>query len=190
MRFIWDQRVLRAIVFTVLVTNLLEAPFPVVMAVFAQEYGSAADLGLMYGVWGRAALVGALAFSAIGHRLPRRRTLLYCFAFVPLGYLALATLPSLPVALAALAVFGVAAGPINPLLFTIVTEIVPSDLRGRIFGAVRAGAWAAIPFGVLLGGVVVAAVGVAATFLAIGVLLVAVVGYGFFNPASRELDRG
>ena len=84
---------------------------------------------------------------------------------------------------------GFAAGPINPLLFTVQTEIVPSELRGRVFGAVRAGAWAAIPLGILLGGVVVAAVGVAATFLAMGVLLALVVGYGFFNPAFREMDR-
>lgn len=190
LRFVWDRRLVRALTLTILLTNLLEAPFPVVMSVFAkEEYGSAADLGLMYGVWGGAALVGALAYSAIGHRLPRRRTFLCCFAAVPLGYLALATLPSLPVALAALAVFGVAAGPINPLLFTVMTEIVPTQLRGRVFGAVRGGAWAAIPLGVLLGGVSVAALGVAATFLAISVLLAAVVAYGLFNPSFRELDR-
>jgi predicted MFS family arabinose efflux permease len=190
MRFIRDQRLLRALVLTVLLTNLLEAPFPVVMTVFAEEeYGSAAALGLMLGSFGGAALAGALAFSAIGHRLPRRRTFVYCFAIVPIGYLVLATLPSLPVALAALAVFGFVAGPINPLLFTVVNEIVPAHLRGRVFGAVRAGAWAAIPLGVLLGSAVVAAIGVAATFLAIGVLLAAVVGYGFFNPAFREMDR-
>ena len=189
-RFAWDQRLVRALVLMILLTNLLEAPFPVVMSVFANEvYGSAADLGLMYGVWGGAALVGALGYSSVGHRLPRRRTFLCCFAVVPLGYLVLATLPSLPVALVSLAVFGVAAGPITPLLFTVMTEIVPTQLRGRVFGTVRSGAWAAIPLGVLLGGVAVAAVGVATTFLAIGVLLAAVVAYGFFNPAFRELDH-
>jgi MFS family permease len=52
---------------------------------------------------------------------------------------------------------GFAAGPINPLLFTVQTEIVPAELRGRVFGAIRAGAWAAIPLGILLGGLVVSA---------------------------------
>ena len=48
--------------------NLLEAPFPVVMAVFAEgTYGSATDLGLMYGVFGAGALAGALVYSSIGH---------------------------------------------------------------------------------------------------------------------------
>ena len=190
LRFIWRRPLVRALMFMVLLSNLVEAPGTVVLAVLAEEeYGSATDFGLLVGVLGGSALAGALVYSAIGHRLPRRRTFLVCFSFVPLGYLALATLPSLPVALLALAVAGFAAGPINPLLFTVQTEIVPSELRGRVFGAVRAGAWAAIPLGILLGGVAVAAVGVAATFLAMGVLLAVVVGYGFLNPAFREMDR-
>ena len=190
MRFIWRQRVLRAVVLMVLLSNLLEAPFPVVMSVFArEEYGSASDLGLMFGVFGGGALAGSLVYSAIGHRLPRRRTFLWCFTGIPIAYLALATLPSLPVALVALGFTGLVAGPINPLLFTVTTELVPTHLRGRVFGAVRGGAWAAIPLGTLLGGVLVGVIGVAATFLAIGVLLALVVAYGFVNPAFREMDR-
>lgn len=189
LRFIWDRRLLRAIVVMILLTNLVEAPSSVVRAVFAEdEYGSATAFGLMVGVSGGAALAGALLYSAIGHRLPRRRTFLVCFSFVPVGYLALATVPSLPIALVALAVAGFAAGPINPVLFTVQAEIVPGELRGRVFGAIHAGAWAAIPLGILLGGLVVAAIGPAATFLAMGVLLSAVVTYGFFTPAFREMD--
>ena len=188
-RFIWQRRVLRAVLLMVLLSNLLEAPFPVVMSVFArEEYGSASDLGLMFGAFGGGALAGSLVYSAIGHRLPRRRTFLWCFAGIPVAYLALATLPPLPVALVALGVTGLVAGPINPLLFTVLTEIVPQEVRGRVFGAARGGAWAAIPLGTLLGGVLVGAIGVAATFLAIGVLLALVVAYAFFNPAYREMD--
>jgi MFS family permease len=95
----------------------------------------------------------------------------------------------LPLALVALGFAGLVAGPINPLLFTVTTELVPSHLRGRVFGAVRGGAWAAIPLGTLLGGVLVGEIGVAATFLVIGVLLAVVVAYAFVNPAFREMDR-
>jgi MFS family permease len=190
MRFIWNARVLRAMLLTVLVSNFLDAPFPVIMAVFAEEtYGSAAELGLLYGTLGGAALVGALVYSSIGHRLPRRRTFVTCFAIFPLSYLTIATTPSLPVAVAAFAIAGLASGPVNPLIFTIVAERVPVQLRGRVFGAVRAGAWASIPLGILAGGALVAAIGVAATFLAIGVAYVALTLYGFFNPAFREMDE-
>lgn len=188
--FIWRRPIVRAVVLMVLLTNLIEAPGTVVLAVFArEEYGSATDFGVLVGVLGGAALVGALGYGAVGHRVARRRTFLVCFAVVPVGYLALAAQPSLPVAVAALAVGGFAAGPINPLLFTVMTEIVPSHLRGRAFGAVRAGAWAAIPLGILIGGAVVAAIGAPATFLAMGLLLAAVVGYGFLDPTFREMDQ-
>ena len=190
LRFVWNQRLLRALTLTVLLTNLLDAPLPVVMAVFAEaEYGSAADLGLMYGVFGGAALAGSLAYGWIGHRLPRRATFVCCFSVLPLMYMTMATLPSLPLALVVLGIVGLAAGPLNPLMFTVTAEIVPTHLRGRVFGAVRAGAWAAIPLGILVGGVLIGAIGVAGTFLAIGVCYAAVVGYGFFNPAFREMGR-
>ena len=189
LRFIWRRPLVRAVVAMVLLTNLIEAPLSVVLAVFArEEYGSAADFGLLVGVLGGAALAGALGYSAVGHRLPRRKTFLVCFSLVPIAYLVLAAQPSLPVALLALALSGLAAGPINPLLFTVQTEIVPADLRGRVFGAIRAGAWASIPLGILLGGVAVAAIGAPATFLVMGVLLAAVVGYGFLNPTFHEMD--
>lgn len=189
LRFIWDRRLLRALTLTVLVTNLVEAPLPVVLAVFAREtYGSAADLGLMFGAFGGSALAGALIYSAIGHRLPRRMTFLCCFIVVPSAYLVLATQPRLPVALAAITLSGLAAGPINPLLATVTFEIVPTELRGRVLGTIRAGAWASIPAGILLGGVAAGTFGVAATFLAMGLSLLAVTVYGFFNPAFREMD--
>jgi len=190
MRFIWSHRLIRAIVFTVLLTNFLDAPFPVVMPVLAREaYGSATDLGLMYGVLGGAGLAGALAYSALGHRLPRRLVFVCCFSVLPLMYLALATLPPFPAALAALAIVGLAAGPLNPLLFTVSSEVVPTRLRGRVFGATKAGAWASIPLGILLGGLAVETLGVAATLLVIGLCYLAVTSFGFFNPAFREMDR-
>jgi MFS family permease len=189
LRFIWGQRVVRAIMVTVLLTNLLDAPFPVLMPVFALEaFGSAAELGLMYGVYGGFGLAGSLAYSAVGHRLPRRLTLVGCFSVIPIIYLTMATLPSLPVALVVLAVGGLASGPLNPVILTVTSEVVPNRLRGRVFGAVRATAWAAIPLGVMLGGLLVEAAGLAATFFGIGVCYFAVTAYGFVNPAFREMD--
>lgn len=190
LRFIWSRRLIRAIVLTVLVTNFLDAPIAVVMPAYAREtFGSAAQLGLLLGVFGGFALIGSLGFSAVGHRLPRRRTFVTCFFVWSTVYLVLATLPSLPVAVAALAVGGLAVGPLNPLLGTLQFELVPAELRGRVFGAVTAGAWAAIPAGVLLGGLAVDAIGVSATFAVIGACYVSVTLFGFLNPAFREMDR-
>jgi MFS family permease len=190
-RFIRDDRLLRAVVVTVLLTNFLDAPLsPVVYPVFAREsFGSSEALGLMLGTFGGFALLGALLFGAAGHRLPRRRIYLVSFFLVGCAWVALSALPPLPLTLALLAFAGLAAGPINPILGTVEYERVPPQLRGRVFGAITAGAWASIPAGTLLGGLVVEWIGPGPTLLAIGICYVLVTGSGFINPAFRELDR-
>ena len=189
-RFVRHHRLILAIVLTVFTTNFLDAPFSVAMPVLANEaYGGAAELGLMYGVYGGMALLGSLLFSAVGHRLPRRPILLGGYLAVPLMYLVLASLPPLPTALITLSLVGFATGGLNPVIYTLAYENVPSALRGRVFGTMRAGAWAAIPAGVLLGGVVVQALGVVTTFLIVGICYLAVVLFGFANPALRQLEK-
>lgn len=189
-RFVARDRVLRAIVVTVLLTNFLDSPLsPVVYPVFVREaFGGPEQLGLMLGTFGGAALVGSLAFSAVGHRLPRRSVFVGCFFAVSLAYVGLATLPPLAVTLALLGAAGFAAGPLNPVIGAVSYERIPPRLRGRVFGAVTAGAWAAIPVGTIVGGVAVELFGVQATLLAIALAYVAVTGYGFLNPAFREMD--
>ena len=79
-RFVAQDRLIRMIVLTVFITNFLDAPFPVIFPVFAMEaFGSAVYLGAMLGVFGGAALLGSLAYSAVGHRLPRRQTFVFSF---------------------------------------------------------------------------------------------------------------
>jgi MFS family permease len=189
-RFVGADRLLRAIVLTVLVTNFLDAPFgPVLYPVLARdELGGPEALGLMLGTFGGAALLGALAFGAVGHRLSRRLVFVGCFFAVALSLVALSTLPPLPLVLAVLAVKGLAAGPLNPVLGAVEYERIPPALRGRVFGAITAGAWAAIPLGTVLGGLAVDAVGVQASLAAIALAYVAVTGYGFANTAFRAMD--
>jgi predicted MFS family arabinose efflux permease len=188
-RFIAREPLMRMLVLTVLVTNFLDAPFPVVFPVFALEaFGSAVDLGVMLGVFGGAALVGSLAYSAVGHRLPRRQTFVFSFLLAALPYLGLSLLPSLPVTLVLMAAWGLASGPLNPLLATVAYERVPPHMRGRVLGATVAGAYLAIPAGALLGGLVVDRFGVGATLFGIGVCYLAVTSAGVFNPTLRQMD--
>jgi MFS family permease len=154
LRYLRRDRLMRTIVLIVMVTNFLDGPLsPVILPVFANRVlGSPVSLGLLVGAFGAAALLGAVAFGMVGHRLPRRATFIAAFIAAGLPFWALATLPPLPIALAAMAAVGLAAGPINPLLATIAQERVPTNLRGRVFGIVSAGAFAALPLGVLLAG--------------------------------------
>jgi MFS family permease len=191
LRFVYGDRLIRAVLLTVLLTNFLDAPLtPVLMPVFASEaFGSPVSLGVILGTFGGFALLSSLVFGAIGHRLPRRRTFVLAYAAASLPYLALSTLPSLPVTLVIAAAWGLAAGPLNPVLAVVAYERVPPHMRGRVFGVGMAGSYAAIPLGALLGGLVVEAVGIQATLLVIGACYLTVTGYGLVNPAFREMDE-
>jgi MFS family permease len=191
LRFVYGDRLIRAVLLTVLLTNFLDAPLtPVLMPVFASEaFGSPVSLGVILGTFGGFALLSSLVFGAIGHRLPRRRTFVLAYAAASLPYLALSTLPSLPVTLVIAAAWGLAAGPLNPVLAVVAYERVPPHMRGRVFGVGMAGSYAAIPLGALLGGLVVEAVGIQTTLLVIGACYLTVTGYGLVNPAFREMDE-
>jgi MFS family permease len=191
LRYIRKDRLTRVLVLIILITNFLDAAkSSVIMPVFAErQYGSAIALGLIFGLSGGGAVVGALIYSAIGHRLSRRWVFVCTFITVSLPILVLALLPPLPVVLALQAVSGLAAGPINPILSTIQYERVPAEMRGRVFGAITAGCYAAMPLGVLLAGFLLEGVGLQLALLITGGCYLLTTGSMLFNGALRDMDR-
>ena len=110
------------------------------------------------------------------------------FLVVPLELWVLATTPSLPVLVGALALVGLVSGPINPLVATIRHERIPAELRGCVFGTFSAIALVAQPLGLLLAGFLVDGIGFRPTVLLLaggaqplGVVLL-------FVPTLREMD--
>jgi len=190
-RYIGQDRLTRAIVLTVMVTNFLDAPlFSVIMPVYAKRVlGSAVDLGLMVSAFGGGAVIGALGFGIVGHRLPRRAVFVACFIVLGLPFWLLASLPPFPATLAALVVSGVASGPINPIIYTVVYERVPRAMLGRVFSAVTAGAFLAIPLGVLIAGYLIDALGIQITMIGVAASYLVVTLSLTLNPAMTTMDR-
>lgn len=191
LRFVFRDPVIRAVTLTVMLTNFLDAPlFAVTLPVFARDaFGSAVQLGLMIGTFGGLSLLGAVVFSVIGHRLPRRLTFVVAFIFVSLPYLVLSTLPSLPLAIAAMALFGLASAPLNPIINTVYYERVPADMRGRVLGLSNAAAFATMPAGALMAGFLIEAIGVGNMLLVTGLCYLAITSAGLLVPAFREMER-
>ena len=170
-------------------TNLLDSVSMVAMPVYAQRvYGSAVSLGLMMAIVGAGSVIGALAFSAIGDRVSRRRVFVWGFAGVTLWYPVAALFPPLGVLLAALAVAGISSGPLNPVIDTVFFERVPDGMRGRVLGVVQASAWLAMPLGVLVAGPAIEAFGLRPTLLVTGSLYAGVVIAAMFLPALRGME--
>ncbi len=169
--FLVREPLLRAMVLMVMVTNFLDATKTTVLLPITatRQYGGATAFGLLVGTLGGAALIGALVFSAIGHRLPRRATFVAAFALGgPPAYLALAADLPLPVVVAVVAVSGLGVGAINPIIATIELERVPAGMRARVYGVIGAAAWAAMPAGSITAGYAVEHAGLTTTLYVVG----------------------
>jgi len=191
LRFIAHDKLNLSIVIMVMLTNFLDAIFGgVVQPVYVKEvFGNALDLGWLLAANGGGAVVGGLIFAAIGHRLPRHATFVSAFVFTGFRFWVYALYPSLTVLVATTFITSIGAGPINPIIGAVEFERIPAYMRGRVFGAVTASAWIAMPLGMLLGGVLtekfgtfIMMIGLAITFL-ITTLSMA------FIPAMTEMNK-
>ncbi|MFI7214090.1 MFS transporter [Micromonospora maritima] len=192
LRFLVREPLLRAMVLLVLVTNLFDAAKTSVLlpVVADRELGGPAAFGLLVGTMGGGALVGSLVFSAIGHRLPRRATFVTAYALCGAPPMwALAAAPPLPVVVAVVALAGLAAGALNPLMGAVEVERVPPAMRARVFGVIGAGAWAAMPIGAFGAGLAADRFGPASTLVTIGACYLLVVLTPLLGGPWRGMRR-
>jgi MFS family permease len=190
--FVLQDRLMRAIVAIVVITNLFDAAnSTVLLPVYAQrELGGAVALGLMVGVTGGGAFVGSLLFGVIGHRLPRRVTMIVAFTLAggP-TYLALAAGLPFGALLVIKALAGFCAGAVNPILGAVQLERIPPNMRARAFGLINAGCWAGMPLGSLIAGFSVEHWGLRPTLIAVGIGYLVMTLQPARGGIWRELDR-
>jgi predicted MFS family arabinose efflux permease len=191
LRFIARDALILAIVIMVMLTNFLDAIFGgVVQPVYVRQvYGSALNLGLLLSANGGGAVVGGLIYAAIGQRLPRHATFVGAFVLTGFRFWVYALYPPIWVLVVVTLITSLGAGPLNPIIGAIEFERIPANMRGRVFGAITAGAWIAMPLGMLLGGVLtdrlgtfIMMIGLAFTFLITTVSMA-------FIPAMKEMNR-
>lgn len=191
LRFIFHDKLLLAIVIMVMATNFLDAVFSgVVQPVFVKQvYGQALDLGLLISANGAGAVIGAVIFSAVGPRLPRHPVFVIGFVMTSLKFFLYALYPPLWVALVFVVLFSMGAGPLNPIIGAVEYERVPKNMRGRVGGAISAGAWSAMPLGMLIGGVMTEQFGAHPMLLGLGVIYLITTLSMAFIPAMKEMNR-
>jgi MFS family permease len=191
-QFLRGDRVLLGITAMVALTNLVDAAWTaVLMPVWAVESGNgAAALGLLFAVFGGASALGALVAAVWAARLPRYAT--YLVAFLVAGaprFLVMAFESPLALVLAVSAAAGFAAGFLNPILGAVIFERIPAPLVGRVSSLTTAMCFALLPFGGLLGGVLVSSGGLAFAMAVCGLAYFAVTMLPALDPRWRELDR-
>lgn len=192
----WDflrrDRVLLGITVMVAMTNLLDAAYiTVLVPVWSKDtIGNAGGVGLVFAAFGGSAALGAVCASAWATRIPRRTTYLVAFLFAGAPrFVAMALDSPLWLVVGTCVVAGFAAGFINPILGAVIFERIPTDLTGRVSALTTAMCFALIPFGGLLGGVLIAGIGLAPAMLLVGAAYLLVTMLPAIDPRWREIDR-
>ncbi len=191
-RFLRRDPLLLGLSLMVAVTNLFDQAYMAVLVpVWAKETGGgAAAVGTLFAVFSAAAIAGAALASAFGSRLPRYTT--YLVAFLICGsprFVVLALESPLWVVLALAVVSGFGAGFINPVLGAVIFERIPAHLVGRVSALNSALCWSLIPFGGLVGGLLVGGLGMSGAMLVCGAAYFAATMLPALQPQWREMDR-
>jgi MFS family permease len=95
----------------------------------------------------------------------------------------------LPILVAGFFLTSIGSGPLNPIIDSVSYERIPANMRGRIFGAIQAGAWIAMPMGVLLGGVLTEAIGLTPLLIIMGVIYLATTLSIAAIPAMKGMEK-
>jgi MFS family permease len=191
-RFLRGDRVLLGITVMVALTNLLDAAWAsVLMPVWAVETGNGAKaLGLLFAVFSGASAIGALVAAVWAARLPRYATYLVAFLVCGAPRFVVMALDSPLAMVAAVAVAaGFASGFLNPILGAVIFERIPAPLVGRVSSLTTAMCFALLPFGGLLGGVLIAVGGLPFAMAACGVAYFAVTMLPALDRRWREMDE-
>jgi MFS family permease len=191
LRFIAHDGLILSIVVMVMLTNFLDSIFGgVVQPVYVREvFGSAFNLGLLIAANGGGAVIGGLIFAAVGHRLPRHATFVAAFVLTTFRFWVYAAYPSIMVLIVTTLITSIGAGPLNPIIGAVEFERIPPNMRGRVFGAITAGAWLAMPLGMLLGGVLTDRFGIFPMLIGLGITNLITTLSMAFIPAMKEMNR-
>ena len=129
--------------------------------------------GIVLGTLGFTSALSAVVLGRMGDRRGHKRLLVACVGAAGLLYLPMA-LARTPWQLAALqGAFGIAAGGMIPAANALVATLTPANRRATMYGITASAASLGAFAGPLVGATLAVAIGFRATFVAVGVLLIA-----------------
>jgi len=192
MALVRTMPVIGAMTAFVVVTNFLDDAFtPLFLPVYAQDVlHSSAAMGWFLGAVGIGSIVGTFLYGPASRTFlsSRRYTLFGCFAMVAVLRLLLVLQPGAVGVTVICFLTGVAGGPLNPMLSTVMLERVPEELRGRVFGLTGAMALTSAPLGVLTAGWLVDLAGLRVPMLCFALVYLVLIAASWRRPALKDMD--
>jgi MFS family permease len=172
-RFLWHSTVLRTLCLLLAVFNGVSAAVMGVLVLFATDTLGLSErgYGVLLVVFAVGGLAGMAAVSRVRKALGTSGVVVLVLAVQAAGQLATGLAPSVPMLAASSALAGATSGMWNVATISLRQRIVPDALLGRVTSAYRLVAFAAMPVGAALGGLLARAYGLASPFTVAGVLL-------------------
>jgi len=191
LRFVWNNRVLRALgLLELAVTGLYLPMESVLFPKYFSDRNQAAHLGWVLMALSLGGLVGALSWTLLSRVASKRTTVLTAVATFGAAATVIAFLPPLPLILVLSAIVGLVYGPIGPIYNSVMQTRTPEQMRGRVVGVMTSMAYAAGPVGFMIAGPLVDAFGLRFAFLALALPVLVIALLCPWVPAFRELDVG
>ncbi len=171
---LWGDRRLWYATLGAALANFMIIPFEATLALFGREdLGlTEAGVGWLYASQSLIGAAGALVADRVARRLRLGRTFVVGLAIVAVG-LALTSVSSNFLAVVPVGLVLVGVGWVNVAMATMRQRLTPPELLGRVASASRTIAWAGMPVGGVLGGVIGERIGLSSLYAwAAGVVVV------------------
>ena len=191
LRYVWDTKIVRALVALVAVTSIFGFSYSVLMPAFAVEVLGVgeAGLGALTAAVGVGALIGSLAVASLTRSRHKGWQLSFGSVLFPIALIAFALSRNFYLSLAILVFVGFGFIIQNTTGNTLVQMLVPDQLRGRVMSVYSLMFMGAMPFGSLLAGTLAQAYGTTPTVIfGAGVTLLFSLFVVIFIPQVRRLE--
>lgn len=188
-RVIWNDVPLRALTIAILVLAAVYLPTEaVILPAYFEGLDMPWGLGIVIAALAGGSVVGSFAYGWLSARMRRLTLARLVLAGTMVSIVPLSLLPPLPIMIIAAFVLGLAWGPMNPLLTTIVQRRVAPDAQGRVFGVQLSIFYAAPPVAMLFTGLAVERFGLQPTYFGLAALLVTTGLIVFFVRSIHRID--
>jgi len=163
LRWLWRNRLLRALAIMLGVWNMLETAIWSVFVLFALEVlrVEKSRYGILLAAGALGGLVGAAVASRVSGRLGPGRSLLACAGLSVIAYTVCGAVPNQYVVGG---MIGLAGLTWNVITVSLRQTIIPDRLLGRVNSLYRFVGWGTMPLGAAAGGFLAKAFGLRATF--------------------------
>lgn len=171
-KIIWNDHALRALIIAVTILGSIYLPTEsVLLPAHFEPLGQPAALGLVLAALSGGTIIGAFGYGWLSQRVSRLNIARAVLVATIVFYLPIALLPPLPLMVAAGFAIGLAWGPMQPLMNTVVQRRVEPDAQGRVYGIQTSLFYALPPVFMLATGVIAERTGVMPVLLGLWVLM-------------------